>query len=219
MPSSDNINNMPDRRHKSIMSDDQRKEFERLNKAISECSKVMGREVGNAQKGYEILVSKIEKATGNGDRRLKEHDDRIDSNDKALIKQALEIEKLKQADDIRQREILKFREDLDGAIKIINQVDHVGRHNSLALSSVQTLASSIQSSQTDSFTALSRQISTFGDSVNQLRNELLSKRSAQKWYAKLPLPAYGVITVAALGVVIYFLTGDDTIVNLFKRGG
>ena len=211
MPSSDNINNMQDRRRKPIMSDDQRKEFGRLNKAINECSKVMGREVGNAQKGYEILVSKIEEATGNGDRRLKEHDDRIDSNDKELIKQALEIEKLKRAYDV-------FREDLDGAIKTINQVDHVGRHNSLTLSSVQTLASSIQSSQTDSFTALSRQISTFGDSVNQLRNEQLSKRSNQKWYAKLPLPAYGVITVAALGVVIYFLTGDDTIVNLFKRG-
>jgi hypothetical protein len=207
MPSSDNINNMPDRRHKSIMSDDQREEFERLNKAINECSKVMGREVGNAKKGYEILASKIEKATGNGDRRLKEHD-------QLFIDQAKDIERLKRNEINNSAEIKKLREGLDGVINKVGQMGHV-------VLTTNTVVSSLQITQADGFITMGKQFSVVGDAINQLRGDLRSNNAAvsKKWYSKLPLPAYGVITVAALGVLIYWLTGDDTIVNLFKRGG
>lgn len=64
-----------------------------------------------------------------------------------------------------------------------------------------------------------RAISALHDTINIGLKAALDKPSSKSMWSKIPLPAYGIITVAALGVALYVLTGDDTIVNLFKRGG
>ena len=63
-----------------------------------------------------------------------------------------------------------------------------------------------------------RAISALHDTINIGLKAALDKSQPKSMWSKIPLPAYGIITVAALGVALYVLTGDDTIVNLFKRG-
>jgi hypothetical protein len=214
MPNPDNINNMPDRRHSSPMPDDQKAEFKELKGMIGECTRRVGVEVGRARKGHEIIIARLDKtdaniadARGNGDRRLKEHD-------QLFIDHAKDIERLKRNEINNSAEIKKLREGLDGVINEVGKMGHV-------VLTTNTVVSSLQITQGDGFIAMSKQFSVVGDAINQLRGDLKSNNAAvsRKWYSKLPLPAYGVITVAAFGVLIYWLTGDDTIVNLFKRGG
>lgn len=214
MPSSDNINNMPDRRTQPLMPKDQRYEFDKIKGMISECTRTVGVEVGRARKGHEIIIARLDRtdaniadARGDGDRRLKEHD-------QLLIDHAEDIERLKRNEINNIAEIKKLSEGLTGVINKVDQMGHV-------VLTTNTVASSLQITQGDGFITMGRQFAAVGDAINQLRGDLKSNNAAvsKKWYSNLPLPAYGVITVSALGVLIYWLTGDDTIVNLFKRGG
>ena len=64
-----------------------------------------------------------------------------------------------------------------------------------------------------------RAISALHDTINIALKAAIDKpQQSKSVWSKIPLPAYGIITVASLGVFLYVLTGDDTIVNLFKRG-
>lgn len=221
-----------DRRALTRMSDEYSAEFKKLERAISDavsnCKVTVKEESGKAEKAYNILSggiksvsenivrteSKMDAAIKIGDERLSDHDKSIIYHDRLLMEYAKEIERLKIDERNNRAEIMKLRKGLDGVIISVGQIDHTGKATNAAVSSMQI-------NQNEGFNVVNRQFSTIGDSINLLRSDIKSGSivSQKKWYEKLPLPAYGVITVAVLGVVIYFLTGDDTIVNLFKRGG
>ena len=210
---------MTERRSSVPMPDEYRAEFKKIGDAIGGCKESIRDEVGKAEKGYKILSSgisavegKVDQAISNGDKRLKGHDERLDLHDQAFVDHAAEIEKLKKNEKDNRAEIRKLREGLDGVIHSVSQIDHVAR-------TTNSVVSSLQITQGDGFNAMGRQFATVGDSINQLRKDLAAKPKLISWHSKIPIPAYGVITVAVLGVAIYYFTGDQTIVNLFKRGG
>ena len=184
MPNPDNINNMTDRRSSYSMSDDQRAEFNELKGMIGECTNRVGVEVGRARKGHEIIISRLDRtdaiiveARGDGDRRLKEHD-------QLLIDHAEDIERLKRNEINNSAEIKKLREGLDGVINEVGRIGHV-------VLTTNTVVSSLQITQGDGFIAMGRQFAAVGDAINQLRSDLkpADSTTSKKWGSNIPVKA------------------------------
>ena len=207
MPSPDNINEMPDRRVKSSMPKDQMAEFDKIKGMIGECTRTLGIEVGRAREGHQILVLKIEQATGNGDRRLKEHDQLFIDHDDA-------IKRLQQGEIDNIAEIKKLSEGLDGVINKVSQMGHV-------VLTTNTVVSSLQITQGDGFIAMGRQFAAVGDSINQLRSDLKPGDSAtsKKWGSNIPVKAWfgiGSGVVIAIILVTAMATGNTELVDSIK---
>lgn len=221
MPTSDNVNTMPDRRHGSPMQEDQKAEFQELKGMISECTRTVGVEVGRARKGHEIIIARLDRtdskldksdaniadARGNGDRRLKEHD-------RILVDHAEEIKRLKQGDKDNRVEIKRLREGLDGVVKSVDQIDLLARTSN-------TLVSSLHLTQSDGFIAIGRQLAASMDTINQLRGDLKASNtsSSKKWGPNLPLKAWfgiGAGVIIAIVFVIAVSTGNIELIDKIK---
>lgn len=162
---------------------------QRINKAVEE-------RIGEHSAIRELRVSidglkdDIIAAVENGDVRLKGHDSDIGRHD-------LDIK------DCRER--------LDAVENAVERLVH-------RLDQIEFATQATRLSVEDGNRETHRAISALHDTINIGLKAALDKSQPKSMWSKIPLPAYGIITVAALGVVVYVLTGDDTIVNLFKRG-